>query len=93
MIIGGELPLVAGVSRMDRTIRQHVEELKQRLAILNSRIMEEQDVRKRNNLHSELRAVESVLALYKSALEVESRIGKVGDIGSTPPPMGWVEDR
>ena len=88
MIIGGELPLVAGVSRMDRTIRQHVEELKQRLAILNSRIMEEQDVRKRNNLHSELRAVESVLALYKSALEVESRIGKVGDIGSAPPPDG-----
>jgi hypothetical protein len=70
---------------MVRTVRQHVEQLEQRLRILNSRIMEEQNIRKCNDLQSELRAVESALVLYKSALELENRIGKVEDIGSVPP--------
>ena len=70
---------------MVRTVRQHVEELEQRLRILNSRIMEEQNIRKCNDLQSELRAVESALVLYKSALELENRMGKVENIGSVPP--------
>jgi hypothetical protein len=70
---------------MVRTVRQHVEQLEQRLRILNSRIMEEQNIRKCNDLQSELRAVESALVLYKSALELENRMGKVEDIGSVPP--------
>jgi len=59
---------------MDRTVRQHINQLEQRLAILNSRIMEERDHAKRNDLQSELRAVESAITLYRSALEVENRI-------------------
>jgi hypothetical protein len=70
---------------MDRTVRQHIEQLEQRLVILNSRIMEERDQTKRNDLQSELRAVESALALYKSALEVESRILPVEDGTGSPP--------
>jgi hypothetical protein len=70
---------------MVRTVRQHVEQLEQRLRILNSRIMEEQNIRKCNDLQSELRAVESALVHYKSALELENRMGKVEDIGSVPP--------
>lgn len=64
---------------MDRTVRQHIERLEQRLGILNSRIIKEPGTAKRNQLEAELRAVESALALYRSALEVESRIIAVDD--------------
>ena len=64
------------LGRMDRTVREHLQELEQRLLSLNARIMEENDDRARNELQTELRAVESALALYRSALEIESRITK-----------------
>jgi Type III secretion system, cytoplasmic E component of needle len=70
---------------MDKTVRQRLEELEQRLGILNSRIMEEEDARKRNELQRELRAVESAITLYRSTLEVESRVRKVEDTGTLPP--------
>ena len=61
---------------MDRTIGQHMQGLEQKLNLLNARIMDESDRAKRNQLESELRAVESALTLYRSALEVEERILK-----------------
>ena len=59
---------------MDRTVGQHMQALEQKLNLLNIRIMDENDRAKRNQLESELRAVESALTLYRSALEVEERI-------------------
>ena len=63
-------------SPMDRTVGQHIQTLEQKLNLLNARIMDESDRAKRNQLESELRAVESALTLYRSALEVEERILK-----------------
>ena len=50
--------------------------LEQKLNLLNARIMDESDRAKRNQLESELRAVESALTHYRSALEAEERIVK-----------------
>ena len=61
-------------SLMDRTVGQHMQALEQKLNLLNARIMDENDRAKRNQLESELRAVESVLTLYRSALEAEERM-------------------
>ena len=61
---------------MDRTVGQHMQILEQKLNLLTARIMDENDRFKRNQLESELRAVESALTLYRSALEVEERILK-----------------
>lgn len=69
-----------GGSRMDKTVRQHLEELEQRMKIINSRIMDEHDLANRNNLQSELRAVESAITLYRSALEIEGRVTRVEDV-------------
>jgi uncharacterized protein YfkK (UPF0435 family) len=61
---------------MDMTVGQHMQALEQKLNVLNAGIMDENDRAKRNQLESELRAVESALMLYRSALEVEERILK-----------------
>ena len=50
--------------------------LEQKLNLLNARIMDESDRAKRNQLESELRAVESALTHYRSALEAEEPIVK-----------------
>jgi hypothetical protein len=73
---------------MDRTVGQHIQALEQKLNLLNARIMDESDRAKRNQLASELRAVESALAHYRSALEAEERITKppVGLEPHTEPP-------
>ena len=61
---------------MDKTVGQHMQALEQKLNLLNARIMDENDRTRRNQLESELRAVESALAHYRSALEAETRIVK-----------------
>ena len=61
---------------MDKTVGQHMQALEQKLNLLNAGIMDENDRAKRNQLESELRAVESALTHYRSALEVEERILK-----------------
>jgi hypothetical protein len=61
---------------MDRTVGQHMQILEQKLNLLNARIMDENDRARRNQLESELRAVESALTLYRSALQAEERIVK-----------------
>jgi len=63
-------------SLMDKTVGQHMQALEQKLNLLNARIMDENDRAKRNQLASELRAVESALTHYRSALEAEERIVK-----------------
>jgi hypothetical protein len=59
---------------MDRTVREHLDDLEQKLLALNDRMMRERNLDKRNELEAELRAVQSGVVLYRSALEVESRL-------------------
>jgi hypothetical protein len=58
---------------MNRTVGEHIQSLEEKRKLLSGRIMEERDRAKRNQLETELRAVESALTLYRSALEVEAR--------------------
>jgi len=61
---------------MDRSVGEHMQILEQKVNLLTARLMDENDRVKRNQLESELRAVESALTLYRSALQVEERILK-----------------
>jgi hypothetical protein len=58
---------------MERTVGEHIAALEQRLTLLSGQIMEENDATKRNQLESELRAVESALTLFRSAIAIECR--------------------
>ena len=61
---------------MDRTVREHLDDLEQKLLALNEGMMDQRNLHKRNELEAELRAVQSAVALYRSALEVESRLSR-----------------
>ncbi len=63
-----------GDSLVDRTVGEHIRVLEERLSMLNDQIMDENDTAKRNRLDAELRAVQSALTLYRSALEIENRV-------------------
>jgi len=69
---------------MDKTLRQHIEGLQQRLQVLTTRLMDGDPgkLKARRDLQAELHAVESALALYHSAHELEARLSigpKVGN--------------
>lgn len=64
---------MAGIA-MNRTVAEHIQSLDQQRTLLSAQIMQEKDRAKRNQIESELRAVESALTLYRSALEIEQRI-------------------
>jgi hypothetical protein len=59
---------------MQRTVAEHIQSLEEKRNVLSARLMEERDRTKRNQLDAELRAVESALILFRSALEIEQRI-------------------
>ena len=59
---------------MDRTVREHLDDLERKILSLNERMMVETNREKRNHLETELRAVQSVIDFYHSALEVETRL-------------------
>ena len=59
---------------MQRTVAEHIQSLEQKRELLSGRIMDERNKAKRNQLEAELRAVESALTLFRSALEVEARL-------------------
>jgi hypothetical protein len=59
---------------MDRTLAEHIQTLEQKLNLISAQIMQENNPNKRNQLESELRAVESALTQYRSAFEIESRL-------------------
>ena len=59
---------------MNRTLQEHLQQLEQRLTEISGRIMVAQERGQRNHLESELRAVESAIAHYRSALEIEARV-------------------
>ena len=57
---------------MDRTIREHITELEQRIEKLNMRCMEN-DLKQteRNRIESEIRIAQQVLNFYREGLELE----------------------
>ena len=59
---------------MYRTVQDHLQQLEQRVSEISVSIMIEQHKSKRNQLEAELRAVESAIAHYRSALEIESSV-------------------
>lgn len=59
---------------MNRTVGEHIQNLEEQRDKISGLIMREQDKDKRNQLESELRAVESALIHYRKALELESRV-------------------
>jgi hypothetical protein len=52
---------------MDSSVREHLNDLEQKLVELNARLMNEPSLEKRNELETELRAVQSAATLYYSA--------------------------
>ena len=58
---------------MNRTVGEHIQSLEEQRNELSVQIMDENDKAKRNQLERELRAVDSALILYRSALEIEAR--------------------
>jgi hypothetical protein len=61
---------------MDRTLREHITHLEQRLQVLNNQIMENRRTQiERNRIESEIRAAELALTYYRKALELEQQIG------------------
>ena len=56
---------------MELTVRQHIERLESRLNALNAEFMDEKNTDRRNQLQSEIRAVELALSHFRAALELE----------------------
>jgi hypothetical protein len=61
---------------MEKAVGEHLRDLEQRLNLLSARMMDEDNGEKRNRLKAELRAVESALTHYRSALEIERRFSE-----------------
>ena len=59
---------------MDRSVRDHINGLEQRLLTLNASLMDEDNPSERNRLESQLRAIQSAIVLFKSAIEAEQQI-------------------
>jgi predicted nucleic acid-binding Zn-ribbon protein len=59
---------------MQKTLAEHIQALEQKLSVLSSQMMEENDSHRRNQLESELRAVDSALTHYRSGFDIESRL-------------------
>jgi hypothetical protein len=66
--------LKSGLSTMNRTVAEHIRDLEEKRNLLSGRMMEERDKAKCNQIEAELRAVESALTLFRSALEIEARV-------------------
>jgi len=64
----------AYLPRMDRTVRQHVERLEARLRAIDSEIMAEPDIARRNEMESEMRELRLALQYLKAALQIESKL-------------------
>ena len=61
---------------MDRTLRQHIQELESRVRRLTEKSMENQlSLIERNRIESEIRAANLALSHFKAALVVEESLG------------------
>ena len=68
---------------MERTLAEHIGTLEQKLNALSSLVMQESCTQRRNQLESELRAVQSALAHYRLAFDLESSISTRSSPGIT----------
>lgn len=59
---------------MQRSVAEHIQNLEKKRDLLSGQIMEERNRTKRNQLETELRAVESALTHFRSAIEIEQRL-------------------
>jgi len=59
---------------MQKTVAEHIQNLENKRDLLSGQIMEEKNKTKRNQLETELRAIESALAHFRSAMEIEQRL-------------------
>ncbi len=59
---------------MHRSVAEHTQNLEKKRDLLSGQIMEERNRTKRNQLETELRAVESALTHFRSAIEIEQRL-------------------
>jgi hypothetical protein len=56
---------------MERSVREHLQRLDERLQLLSQQIMENSSLEERNKLEAEIRAANLAIAHYKAALELE----------------------
>jgi putative heme iron utilization protein len=59
---------------MHRSVWEHIQNLENKRDSLSGQIMAESDRTKRNQLETELRAVESALTHFRSAIEIQQRL-------------------
>ena len=71
---GGSNPTLGIRAVMEKSLAEHIRGLEQKLNALSSQMMEERDSHRCNQLESELRAVDTALAHYRRAFEIESRL-------------------
>ena len=58
---------------MDKTVREHIRALEEKRNLLSEQVMDESNAGRRNELETELRAVQSALRFCHDALETERR--------------------
>ncbi len=59
---------------MERTVGTHIRELERIVRQLNEELMQQKDVRMRNELEAKARAAETALSYYRNALVLEQSI-------------------
>ena len=59
---------------MERSVREHLRRLDERLQLLSQQIMENSSREERNKVEAEIRAANLAIAHYKAALELEERL-------------------
>jgi hypothetical protein len=60
---------------MDRTLREHITKLEQRVKFLSEQLMDTQDPTARNRMEADIRAANLALTHYRAALQVEESLG------------------
>ena len=84
--LGRLTPLKGEGDVMERTLAEHIGSLEQKLNALSSLFMQENRTHRRNQLESELRAVESALAHYRLAFDLETSLSSRSIATSTKQP-------
>ena len=59
---------------MDRTLRQHISHLEERIKSLNHELMESSTQAERNVIKAEIRVAELALTHYRTALSLEDEL-------------------
>ena len=59
---------------MERSVREHLQRLDERLQLLSQQIIENRSLEQRNKLEAGIRAANLAIAHYKAALELEHNL-------------------